>query len=177
MTGVIVRAAGVDELAGIGELRVAAYTAQGMLARSTYAAVLRGLGVSTPGDVLVAEDDGRIIGTIMFEPFHQGSEVARAPDEAEIRALAVAPDAQGRGAGRALVSAAIERATASGVRHLLLSTRPTMTVARHLYGTAGFTRLPERDWCPAPGLTLIAYGLLLPARADTNHGQSHDRGA
>ncbi|HKB31380.1 MAG TPA: GNAT family N-acetyltransferase [Streptosporangiaceae bacterium] len=74
---------------------------------------------------------------------------------------------RGRGAapirphGRALVSAVIERAIASGTRHLLLSTRPTMAAAQHLYRAAGFTRLPERDWSPAPGFTLIAYGLRL----------------
>jgi ribosomal protein S18 acetylase RimI-like enzyme len=160
---VIVRTAGADELAGLGELRVAAYVAEGMTGSSPYADVLRQLGLSTPGEVLVAEDDGRAIGTVMLEPFHLGSEIARTPDEAEIRALAVAPDAQGRGAGRALVKAVIERAAAIRVRHLLLSTRPTMAAAQHLYRAAGFTRLPERDWSPVPGLILITYGLMLPA--------------
>ncbi len=163
--GVIVRAARDDELAAIGELRVAAYIAAGMLPTSPYADVLRDLGVSTPGEVLVAEADGRAIGTVMFEPFHPGSEMACAPDEAEVRALAVAPEMQGHGAGRALVRAVIEWAGANGVRHLLLSTRPTMVAALHLYRAAGFTRLPERDWSPVPGLTLIAYGLKLPAQA------------
>jgi ribosomal protein S18 acetylase RimI-like enzyme len=160
--GMIVRTAADGELASLGELRVAAYLAEGMHATSPYADVLRHLGVSTPGEVLVAEDGGRAVGTVMLEPFHPGSEIARAPDEAEIRALAVAPAAQGRGAGRVLVTAVIERASAAGVRHLLLSTRPTMAAARHLYQAAGFTRLPDRDWSPVPGLTLIAYGLRLP---------------
>ncbi len=166
---VIVRTAGNEELAGLGELRVAAYVAEGMLATSPYADVLRQLGVTTPGDVLVAEDAGRAVGTVMFEPFQPGSEIARAPDEAEVRALAVAPDAQGRGAGHALVSAVIERASAEGVRHLLLCTRPTMAAARHLYHAAGFTRLPDRDWSPAPGIELIAYGLRLPRAVNWPH--------
>jgi len=36
-----------------------------------------------------------------------------------------------------------------------------MQVAQHLYERADFRRLPERDWSPAPGLMLLAYGLEL----------------
>jgi hypothetical protein len=36
-----------------------------------------------------------------------------------------------------------------------------MTAAQHLYEDAGFVRLPERDWSPAPGVNLLAYGLAL----------------
>src|ERR1019366_7335931 len=28
---------------------------------------------------------------------------------------------------------------------------------------AGFRRIPDRDWCPVPGFTLLAYGLDLQA--------------
>ena len=161
---VFVRTAENGEFAAIGELRVAAYIAQGVPPTSPYTDVLRNVGMSTPGDVLVMLDNGQIIGTVTLEPFHPGSEIAKVPDEAEVRALAVAPGAQGRGAGKALVRAVIERASASGVRHLLLSTRPTMEAARHLYLAAGFTRLPARDWSPAPDIGLLAYGLRLPAR-------------
>ena len=162
----IVRDARACELAVIGELRVAAYRACGLLAANPgYAEILRGLGVSSTGEVLVAEDNGRIIGTVTLEPFHRFSEIARQPGEAEVRALAVAPHEQNRGAGRALVAAVIERATVRGVHRLLLSTHPAMTAAQHLYRLAGFTRLPERDWSPAPGLLLLAFGLVLPQRA------------
>jgi len=37
-----------------------------------------------------------------------------------------------------------------------------MTTAEHLYRLAGFTRLPERDRSPALGLSLLAFGLVLP---------------
>jgi N-acetylglutamate synthase-like GNAT family acetyltransferase len=112
---VIVRDARAGELAGIGELRVAAYRAGGLLsANPGYAEVLRGLGISGTGEVLVAEDDGRIVGTVMLEPFHRFSEIARGPGEAEVRGLAVAPLEQHRGAGRALVAAVIDRATVKG---------------------------------------------------------------
>jgi ribosomal protein S18 acetylase RimI-like enzyme len=162
---VIVRDARPSELAGIGDLRVAAYQAGGLLsANPSYAATLRGLGVSGTGEVLVAEDSGRIVGTIMLDPFHRFSEIARNRGEAEIRALAVAPHVQHRGVGRALVRAVIERAGLRGVHRLLLSTQPAMTAAQCLYRQAGFTRLPELDWSPAPGLLLLAFGLVLPQR-------------
>ena len=174
----IVRDARVGELARIGELRVAAYRAGGLLsANPGYAEVLRGLGISGTGEVLVAEDNGRIVGTVMLEPFYRFSEIARNPGEAEVRALAVAPHAQHRGAGRALVAAVIERATVRGVHRLLLSTQPAMTTAEHLYRLAGFTRLPELDWSPAPGLTLLAFGLLLPQAGpstDRHHPERKD---
>jgi len=58
----------------------------------------------------------------MPEPFHRFSEIARNPSEAKVRALAVAPHEQHRGAGQALVAAVIDRATVRGVHRLLVST-------------------------------------------------------
>ncbi len=147
----IVRDARPGELAGIGELRVAAYRAGELLsANPGYAEVLRGLGIAGTGEVLVAEENGRIVGTVMLEPFHRFSEIARSPGEAEVRALAVAPQEQHRGTGRALIAAVIERATVRGVHRLLLTTQPAMTAAQHLSRLAGFTRLQELGWSPAP---------------------------
>jgi ribosomal protein S18 acetylase RimI-like enzyme len=164
MSDVIVRPARRAELAAVGELRVTAYLAQNLLsAHPAYADTLRALGADGRGEVLVAVDrdgdgDGHeILGTIMLDPWHAGSEIARGPDEAEIRGLAVAPAAQGRGVGLTLVREVIDRATARGARRLLLSTQPAMTAAQRLYVAAGFARLPELDWSPTPGLTLLAY--------------------
>jgi ribosomal protein S18 acetylase RimI-like enzyme len=159
--GVIVRDARQDELAGIGDLRIAAYRADGFLpADSGYAAILHALGADGRGEVLAAVDGGRIVGTIMLQAW-PGGEMVWGPGEAEVRALAVAPDARGRGIGAALVSAVIERAVQHGVRQLLLLTLPDMRAAHHLYTEAGFARLPERDWSPRPGAILLAYGLVL----------------
>jgi len=162
---VIVRVARPGELPEIGDIRVAAYLADGFLsATSGYAATLRNLGSGGDGLVLVAVTGGRITGTIMLQYWPQAGQVVRGPDEAEIRALAVAPDGQGRGTGRALLRAVIERAAGHGVRHLVLSTLPGMRAAHHLYEQAGFSRLPDRDWSPGPGENLLAYGLILTGR-------------
>jgi hypothetical protein len=36
-----------------------------------------------------------------------------------------------------------------------------MKAAHHLYDTAGFARMTERDWSPEPGVKLLAYGMVL----------------
>jgi ribosomal protein S18 acetylase RimI-like enzyme len=161
---VIVRDARPSELPEVGELRVAAYRADAFLSPSSpYAATLAGLGAAGDGQVLVAVEDCRILGTVMLQTWPTAGRVVAGPDEAEIRALAVTPRGQGRGTGRALLRAAIDRAAAAGVRHLVLCTQPDMLAAHHLYEQAGFGRLPERDWSPQPGLILLAYGLPLPS--------------
>ena len=64
----------------------------------------------------------------------------------------------------------IERAAREGIRHLVLLTQTDMKAAHHLYEEAGFSRLPERDWSPEPGVTLLAYGLVLePDQPATRH--------
>jgi ribosomal protein S18 acetylase RimI-like enzyme len=154
----------------VGDVRVAAYVAGGHLAReSGYAPRLRSLGTDGLGFVLVAGTGaagtgaatGAIAGTIMLRAWPDAGELLSGPGEAEIRALAVRPEAQGSGVGRLLLRRLIERATGMGVRHLLLSTQPDMRAAHRLYEQAGFARLPDRDWSPEPGVNLLVYGLRL----------------
>ena len=97
---VMVRDARPDELDGIGDLRVAAYRADGFLpATSGYAATLRSLGADGQGEVLAAVDGGQVVGTVTLQGWPAG-QMARGPGEAEVRALAVAPGARGRGSRR-----------------------------------------------------------------------------
>jgi ribosomal protein S18 acetylase RimI-like enzyme len=180
---VTIRDARPDELAAVGEIRVGAYVAGGFLSPDAgYAPRLRALGGTGEGTVLVAiagagvggedegtadrgapaADGGRIVGTVMLVMPPQTSEIA-APDEAEIRALAVTPGTQGMGVGRALLQAVLDRAARQGARAMVLSTQQEMHAAHRLYERAGFTRQPARDWSPEPGLTLLAYQLTLPA--------------
>ncbi len=164
---VIVRTALPGELPAIGDLRVAAYEAGDFLSdASHYTETLRALGGDGTGQILAAvpESDPRpasredLMGTVMLEWWPGGGHVAQSADEAEIRALAVDPRAQGRGVGRALLRAAAERATAAGICRLVLCTQTTMLAAQRLYISEGYRRLPERDWSPVPGFTLLSYG-------------------
>jgi ribosomal protein S18 acetylase RimI-like enzyme len=167
----LIRDAHSAEFGEIGDIRVGAYVADGFLSPdSNYAPYLRELGADGVGDVLVAVDDrpggdGQLLGTVMLQPWPQAGQVVRGPGEAEIRALAVRPEARGAGLAKMLVAAVIARAADNGIRHLLLLTQPEMKIAHHLYQEAGFARLPERDWSPEPGLILLAYGLVLDGRA------------
>jgi len=153
-----------DEQPLVGELRVTAYQALGLLSEgSDYAGTLRRFGFDGDFTVLVAVDDaGEIAGTITFEPFGPHSELARDPAEADVRAFAVDARAQGQGVGQQLLNAVVEYAAKHGVRRLRLCTQPAMTTAQHLYERAGFSRTPDLDFEPVPGLTLRAYELGLP---------------
>ncbi|WP_372444840.1 GNAT family N-acetyltransferase [Microbispora corallina] len=160
----IVREARPDEMDQVGRLRVAAYEAEDLLAANpAYAETLRLLGTRGDGEVLVAVEDGRAVGTAMLQLWGPGCEVAREAGEAEMRALAVDPAARGRGVGGALVEAVAGLAASRGARRLVLSTQPRMTSAQRLYLAKGFDRLPERDWTPVPGLTLLAFGKAVTA--------------
>jgi ribosomal protein S18 acetylase RimI-like enzyme len=165
---VIIRPALPAELPEIGDIRVAAYRADGFLSpTSQYAATLHALGHDGNGDVLVAvADDGRLLGTVMLEYWPNQGGAMHGPGEAEIRALAVRPAARGLGAGNALLTAIIEHAAAHGVEHLVLATLPAMHTAHRMYEKAGFTRLPERDWAPGDAQSrdsLMVFGLRLKA--------------
>lgn len=158
----LIRDAQQDEFGEIGDIRVGAYLADGFLSPdSGYAPHLRELGADGSGQVLVAAADGRLTGTVMLLPWPQGGNLTKAPGEAEIRALAVRPEARGSGVGRALVAAVMALAARHGIRDLLLLTQPDMKAAHRLYEEAGFARLPARDWSPEPGIVLLAYGLRL----------------
>lgn len=158
----IIRAARPGEHAPVGELRVSAYRALGLLPEgSGYAETLRGFGFGGDCTVLVAVDeaDDAILGTVTLESFGPDSELAKDDTEADVRAFAVAPLTQGKGVGRNLLQAVIECAGKRGLRRLRLCTQPAMQAAQHLYVGIGFSRTPELDFSPAPGLTLRAYEL------------------
>jgi ribosomal protein S18 acetylase RimI-like enzyme len=99
------------------------------------------------GQVLVAEIDRRVVGTITFyaDANDEGIQATFPPLTAGIRATAVDPSAQGQGIGRALVEACIERATTQGAAAITLHTASFMTAAIALYERLGFRRSPTSD--------------------------------
>jgi ribosomal protein S18 acetylase RimI-like enzyme len=113
------------------------------------------------GDADRGDGAGRIAGTIMLVTWPRAGELVGGPDEAEIRALAVAPGVQQGGVGTGLLVTALNWAELAGARRVVLSTLPAMRAAHRLYERNGFRRLPDRDWSPAPGVQLLAYALEL----------------
>ena len=88
-----------------------------------------------PADVLVAEDDGRVVG---FTALRQAIAIPSHQHVLEVAALAVDPAHQGLGAGRQLLAACAEQARDRGARKLALRVLGTNQRARHLYESCGF---------------------------------------
>jgi ribosomal protein S18 acetylase RimI-like enzyme len=146
----------------IAELTVGVYVGGG-LASPEYGRVLADVaGRASRAELLVARDaGGRVVGSVALVLDGDFGEITESDDEAAFRMLVVDPAAQGRGVGALLVTTCLQRARAAGKRRMVLSTDPRMTAAHRLYARLGFTRLPARDWSPAPGVDLMVYGLEL----------------
>lgn len=114
--------------------------------------------------VLVAVDDGRVVGGVAYVPA-PGRWADRAREgEAELRMLVVDPEHQRRGIGEALVRRCIALAEAAGRERLILLSEVHMKAAQRIYERLGFVRTPERDWHHSPEVDLLAFVLDL-ARA------------
>ncbi|HEX9377930.1 MAG TPA: GNAT family N-acetyltransferase [Actinomycetota bacterium] len=116
--------------------------------------------------VLVAVDDGRVLGTVTLE-LEDRTDAGRqdaegrplAPGEAHVRMLGVAPEARGRGIGRLLMEACLEEARRAGKTLITLDTTERMRVAQAMYRSMGFTR--EEDTVFPDGFVLMSYSLPL----------------
>ena len=157
---VTVDSARLDDFPRIAELTHEVYVGGG-LASPEYGVQLRDVaGRSDRAELLVVrDDDDRVVGSVALVLSGDFGEITESDDEAAFRMLVVDPAVQGRGIGELLVSACLDRAHAAGKRRMVLSTDRRMAAAQRLYERLGFTRLPERDWHPVPGVDLVVYAL------------------
>ena len=149
-----------------------------LAAYQQYAAVMPALWdayrhniVTTLADVgqatqLVAEDAGALVGTVLLYPPGRGmyGDAPGAPagsSSPEVRLLAVAPAARGRGVGAALMRECVARARQAGAPALTLHTADMMASAMRMYEGMGFLRAPELDFHPTPPFTVKGYRLAL----------------
>lgn len=155
-----IRRAASDEHALIGELTVAAYAGFTTGAEDFYVEHLRDAAArDREAELWVAAEAGTVVGTVTVAP--EGSpwrELGR-PGEGEFRMLAVAPEAQGRGVGEALVRHILDRFREDGHARVLLCSLEDMGAAHRVYRRLGFERAPELDWSPVEGVDLIAFAL------------------
>jgi ribosomal protein S18 acetylase RimI-like enzyme len=117
--------------------------------------------------VLVAEEDGGLLGTATLELAGRASpaDPPLAPGEAHIRMLGVDPMHRRRGIGRALLEACIDRARDAGKTMVTLNTTRVMAAAQRMYEERGFRRGPDR--AVGGRVRLLAYALsLAPGPAD-----------
>jgi len=132
-------------------------------------ALLERLGLplaGVPSDLagfVVAEADGRIVGTAAVEAYGRAG---------LLRSVAVDPDRRGAGLGAALVNRVLEGARANGVDDIfLLTTTAERYFPRHGFGVASREEVPEalqasaefRGACPASAV-LMRRRLEQPAR-------------
>lgn len=159
---VTVRAARRDELEQVGQLTLEAYLADGVVQPGgAYARELADASRrAQDAELLVAADpQGRLLGTItVCTPDSPLGQLSR-PGELEFRMLAVAPSARRRGVAERLVRAVLAQANEIGAHRVVLCSTVDMCVAHRLYTRLGFRRLPERDWQPVSGTTLLAFGV------------------
>ena len=161
-----IRPIGPEEHAPLGRLTVAAYHSlpTEMPHQQVYDERLRDVATrATTSCVLVAVSlDGELLGGVTYvsgpdDPYSEGL----VEGEAGMRMLAVDPGRHGRGVGRALTQACLERARSDGRRRMVLHTGDWMAAAKHLYESLGFEREPTIDFSPAPGIDLLGYAIEL----------------
>jgi ribosomal protein S18 acetylase RimI-like enzyme len=156
----IIREARPQELAGVEDLVKVAYREfRDLMPVGVWQRWMDNIGeaLHAPGGiVLVAVEAGVMVGAVTFfsdaAQSHQGD---WPPGAAAIRMLAVSPARRGRGYGRRLTQAALDRARKLGISTIYLYTGTFMTAARRLYEHLDFQRAKEFDGHPGP----IAYRL------------------
>ena len=117
-------------------------------------------GRKIDAQLLVAEREGRIVGTVTRYPDWRGAQHG----SSAVRVLAVPPEERGTGVGRALVERCLELAREEGKQRVVVSVAQEMDEARDLYDKLGFKREPSLDHEPAPGVRSIGYALRLDDR-------------
>ena len=138
-----------DEYSSLGEITVRAYRELfGSESLGSYEHELLDVGRrNTDSEVYVAlSEEGSVVGGVTYVPGpgRNMSEFSH-PDAAGIRMLAVDPQRQRAGAGRALTTWCVELARSRGRTRVVLHSTPLMTVAHDIYRTIGFVRSPELD--------------------------------
>ena len=92
------------------------------------------------GAILLAVEDETPVGVVALMVMGEGS--------VELAKMGVRPQAQGKGAGRMLVAAAVEAAREMGMRRVYIETNSVLAPALKLYRDAGFQPLKDRQ--PSP---------------------------
>ncbi|TDU82429.1 acetyltransferase (GNAT) family protein [Kribbella voronezhensis] len=156
-----IRLALPTEYDAVGELTASAYQSDGFIpAGSDYGLTLRAAADrAAKAEVWVAASATELLGTVTFCPVGSVYREIGRDDEGEFRMLGVSPAARGRGVGTALTEHCIERSRELGFARVVMSSARPMTTAHRIYERLGFTRLPERDWSPRPGVDLYAFTL------------------
>jgi ribosomal-protein-alanine N-acetyltransferase len=117
-----------------------------------------------PGGSILVADRGKAPSSKLqgFVAFH------RVIDEAELQNMAVDPENQRRGIGRALLEAGAQRLQSAGVRRIFLEVRTSNTAARRLYSSTGFrARSIRKNYYRDPVEDALVLQMTLPQSPGT----------
>jgi len=147
----IVRAAGLREQAAIADLLLRANRDyRKVLPARLFDAYMRDLRALAADwadkDFLIAESDGALLGVVAFYRDASVQGLGLPPEWAGLRALAVDPEARGRGVGRQLAEACVLRAWRMGRQFIALHSAEFQEIARKLHHSMGFQRCPQYDF-------------------------------
>jgi ribosomal protein S18 acetylase RimI-like enzyme len=160
-----IREATAGEHDEIGRVTAEAY--RGLVRDETYLARIADVADRAHRtEILVAVEQGSILGSLTLELTTRVN-VDDDPLEAHrahIRMLGVAPDAQGRGVGTALMRGGQRRDNAAGKREMTLHTTKRMAAAQALYAGLGYDRTSEEVF--PDGFVLLGYRKVLDAASD-----------
>ncbi|WP_068498075.1 GNAT family N-acetyltransferase [Paenibacillus kribbensis] len=98
--------------------------------------------VNRGGDVLIARTGDSIVGCVALVPSGAGV--------FELSKMSVTPGSRGRGYGRRIIDAAIDRARELGATSLFLGSSTKLPNAVHLYESVGFKHVPVERIGPMP---------------------------
>ena len=160
MSAWTIRPAREDELDTIASVIVDAYAEYAVHmspdAWSSFANEIANVrGRMSDAELMVAEEDGRIIGSVTVFSGWRGAQQGTAG----VRLLAVPPEHRGSGLGRALLEACVKRAREAGKQRLVMTTTQEMAVLREFTERMGFRREPALDHMPAPGVRYEGFAL------------------
>lgn len=107
--------------------------------------------------VLVAVEDGRILGTATLELDGrvEADDGPLEPHLAEIRMLGVDPQTRGRGVAKLLMAECEGRARAAGKTLVALNTTQRMRIAQRMYQSLGYEKGEDRVF--PDGFVLLSY--------------------
>ena len=155
-----VRLATPEDLEDVARITVDAYVAANQLEDGPDGVYGRVLGDAEArmreAVLLVAVRQDTIVGTVTICPADSPFREVGQDGEVEFRFLAVEPSAWGSGVGTVLIDACEKHARAIEANRLAICVRDTNEGAMAMYRKHGFTRIPERDWQPVPGVALLA---------------------
>jgi len=128
-----IRPAHIDDAVGICDL-VNQYAEQGLMLHRSLESVYEALREFQ----VAVDENGAVIGCVAIDVFWA--------DLAEVKSLAVARKAQGRGVGSALVTAGLADARRLGIRRVFALTYKKAFFERHGFEVIDRATLPEKVW-------------------------------